>query len=168
MARRNFPWGKVIFFATGNLHKYNEAQRVLAEHGMAAAMLRMDTLEIQNDDIEIIARAAALDAARKTSLPVIVEDAGLFIDALHGFPGPYSKYVYQTLGKAGVVKLLEGQHPQTVGIAATAGHWAKGRPIAKGKGTNFDKLLPFDFEHVDPVCGNIETSVRVKVRRIEG
>jgi len=97
----------VIFFATGNLHKYNEARRVLAEHGIAAAMLRMDTLEIQNDDIEIIAKAAALDAARKTLLPVIVEDAGLFIDALHGFPGPYSKYVYQTLGKYGVVKLLE-------------------------------------------------------------
>jgi XTP/dITP diphosphohydrolase len=107
LARRYFPWGKVIFFATGNLHKYNEARRVLAEHGIAAAMLRMDTLEIQNDDIEIIAKAAALDAVRKTLLPVIVEDAGLFIDALHGFPGPYSKYVYQTLGKAGVVKLLE-------------------------------------------------------------
>ena len=107
MARRDFPWGKVIFFATGNLHKYNEARRVLAEHGIAAAMLRMDTLEIQNDDIEIIAEAAALDAASKALLPVIIEDAGLFIDALHGFPGPYSKYVYQTLGIAGVIRLLE-------------------------------------------------------------
>ena len=67
----------------------------------------------------------------------------------------------------GTVKLLEGQHPQTVGIAATAGHWAKGQPIARGKGTNFDNLLPMDFEHTDPISGNIETSVRVSVKKIE-
>jgi anaerobic selenocysteine-containing dehydrogenase len=73
---------------------------------------------------------------------------------------------YQGRKARGIVKLLEGQHPQTVGIAATAGHWAKGQPIAKGKGTNFDTLLPFDFEHMDPVCGNIETAVRVMVKKV--
>ncbi|MFC1816173.1 molybdopterin dinucleotide binding domain-containing protein, partial [Thermodesulfobacteriota bacterium] len=67
----------------------------------------------------------------------------------------------------GTVKLLEGQHPQTVGIAATAGHWAKGQPIARGKGTNFDTLLPMDFEHTDPICGTIETAVRVGVRKLD-
>jgi len=66
----------------------------------------------------------------------------------------------------GTVKTLEGQHPRTIGIAATAGHWAKGQPIARGKGTNFDTLLPMDFEHMDPVCGTIETAVRVKIRKI--
>ena len=75
---------------------------------------------------------------------------------------------YQGRKVAGSVKLLEGQHPQTVGIAATAGHWAKGQPIARGKGTNFDTLLPIDLEHMDPVCGNIETAVRVKVRKTKG
>ena len=74
---------------------------------------------------------------------------------------------YQGRKVTGTVKLLEGQHPQTIGIAATAGHWAIGQPIARGKGANFDTLLPMDFEHMDPVCGNIETSVRVKVRKIE-
>ena len=74
---------------------------------------------------------------------------------------------YQGRKVTGTVKLLEGQHPQTVGIAATAGHWAKGQPIARGKGSNFDTLLPLDFEHMDPVCGNIETSVRVKVKKAD-
>jgi molybdopterin-containing oxidoreductase family molybdopterin binding subunit len=67
---------------------------------------------------------------------------------------------------SGRVKLLQGQHPLTVGIAATAGHWAKGQPIARGKGSSFDYLLPIDFDHVDPICGNIETAVRVKVRKL--
>jgi len=68
----------------------------------------------------------------------------------------------------GTVKLMEGQHPAMVGIAACSGHWAKGQPIARGKGTNFDALLELDLKHVDPVGGNSETAVRVKVKKIEG
>jgi anaerobic selenocysteine-containing dehydrogenase len=66
----------------------------------------------------------------------------------------------------GTLKILEGHHPLTVGIAGTAGHWAKGQPIARGKGSNFDTLLPMDFEHMDPVCATIETAVKVKVRKL--
>jgi len=67
----------------------------------------------------------------------------------------------------GTLKTLEGHHPLAMGIAATAGHFAIGQPVAKGKGTNFDNLIPMDFEHMDPVCGSIETSVRVGVRKID-
>ncbi len=66
----------------------------------------------------------------------------------------------------GMVKLMEGQHPQTIGIAACSGHWARGMPIARGKGTNFDVLLELDMEHLDPTCLNIETAVKVKVRKV--
>ncbi len=66
----------------------------------------------------------------------------------------------------GTLKTLEGHHPLAVGIAGTAGHWAVGQPIARGKGTNFDTLLPMDLEHMDPVCGTIETSVRVSVKKV--
>jgi len=38
----------------------------------------------------------------------LIDDSGLFIDALGGFPGVYSSYVYKRLGCAGVLKLLEG------------------------------------------------------------
>lgn len=109
MVSKTFPWGRLIFFATGNVHKFNEARTVLAEHRISAAMLRTEASEIQDDDIGNIARAAALEAARRSLLPIIVEDAGLFIDALNGFPGPYSRYVYETIGKKGVVKLLENR-----------------------------------------------------------
>jgi molybdopterin-containing oxidoreductase family molybdopterin binding subunit len=67
----------------------------------------------------------------------------------------------------GRLKLMEGQHPQVVGIAACSGHWAKGQPIAKGKGTNFDILLELDQDHLDPICTTIETCARTKVRRLE-
>lgn len=65
----------------------------------------------------------------------------------------------------GTVKLMEGHHPQTVAIAAVSGHWAKGLPIAQGKGTNFDNLLEIDLKHSDPVSLNLETAARVKVKK---
>ena len=102
-----FPKGKVVFFATGNIHKFNEARRILAKFRIAIAMVRVEAIEIQDNDIENIAKASATDALKKTGLPLIVEDAGLFIEELNGFPGPYSKYVYQTLGTKGVLKLME-------------------------------------------------------------
>jgi anaerobic selenocysteine-containing dehydrogenase len=66
----------------------------------------------------------------------------------------------------GRIKVLTGIHPKAVGIAACAGHWAKGMPIAKGKGVNFDILLEIDMKHCDPVSFNMETAVRIKIRKI--
>ncbi|HEY94459.1 MAG TPA: molybdopterin-dependent oxidoreductase, partial [Dehalococcoidia bacterium] len=73
---------------------------------------------------------------------------------------------YQGRKVTGTLKTMEGHHPLTVGIAATAGHWAKGQPIARGKGSNFDTLLPMDWEHMDPICGTIETAIRVGIRKV--
>lgn len=102
-----FPEGRVAFLVTSNIHKFMEARHVLAEFNIATAMLNIKAEEIQADDIEKIARASALDAVKKCNLPIIVEDAGLFIEALNGFPGPYSSYVHKTLGTQGILKLMK-------------------------------------------------------------
>lgn len=99
--------GRVIFFATNNIHKFNEARKVLAEYRMSVGMLRIKGSEIQSDSLEDIAKTAIVDAFRKCNLPVIVEDAGLFINALNGFPGPYAAYAYKTIGNKGLLKLME-------------------------------------------------------------
>jgi XTP/dITP diphosphohydrolase len=101
-----FPRGRVAFFATGNINKFNEARPVLAEYSIALALLRVKIHEIQDDNLEKIAKASAIEAVELCGLPVIVEDAGLFIEALDGFPGPYSSYVYRTIGTQGLIKLL--------------------------------------------------------------
>jgi anaerobic selenocysteine-containing dehydrogenase len=69
--------------------------------------------------------------------------------------------------ETGRVKLFEGHHPLTVAISSVSGHFAKGQPIANGKGSNFNTLLPMTFEHTDPVAGNLETCVRVTIRKID-
>jgi len=99
--------GRVIFFATNNVNKFSEARRVLAEYKIVSAMLRVKTAEIQSDKLSEIAQKSSIDAFMRCHLPLIVEDAGLFVDALRGFPGPYAAYAYKTIGNAGLLKLME-------------------------------------------------------------
>ena len=101
------PQGHVVFFATGNLHKFNEARSILTGLDIAVGMLKVKDVEIQSDNLVEIAKLSAQDAFKRCRLPVIVEDAGLFIDALRGFPGPYAAHAYRTIGNKGLLKLME-------------------------------------------------------------
>ena len=100
--------GRVVFFATNNVHKFEEAREVLAEYGIAVGMLRVKSLEIQSDSLEDIAKTSVTCASKECKLPLIVEDAGLFVEALRGFPGPYAAYVYKTIGNNGLLRLMNG------------------------------------------------------------
>jgi XTP/dITP diphosphohydrolase len=54
-----------------------------------------------------IASKKAKDAFLKYKKPVIIEDDGLFINSLDGFPGPYSSYAFKTIGNKGILNLLK-------------------------------------------------------------
>jgi XTP/dITP diphosphohydrolase len=97
---------KTAFFVTGNIHKFHEAREVLSKFNIATAMVNLETAEIQADDVQTIAEASVTEAAAKSRLPVFVEDAGLFVKSLKGFPGPYSSYVYRTIGTDGILRLM--------------------------------------------------------------
>ena len=97
----------VVFFATGNIHKFKEARSILSPMGFAVAMLKVKGEEIQSDSLKEIAQTAALNAFKQVHLPIFVEDAGLFVNALDGFPGPYAAYAYKTIHNGGILKLME-------------------------------------------------------------
>jgi XTP/dITP diphosphohydrolase len=103
----NLPKGKVVFFATGNINKFNEARSILGQYGLAVGMLKLKGDEIQSDSLQDIAEKSVLNAYKRSRLPIFVEDAGLFNDALSGFPGPYAAYVYKTIHNDGILKLME-------------------------------------------------------------
>jgi len=103
----SFPRGKVAYFVTSNIHKFQEARRVLSEYKIATAKLKVGAVEIQDDNLENIAKFSALDAVKNCGLPIFVGDSGLFVEALNGFPGPYSAYVYRTVGTKGILKLMK-------------------------------------------------------------
>jgi XTP/dITP diphosphohydrolase len=101
------PKHKVVFFATGNIHKFNEVRSILSQFGFAVGMLRLKGDEIQSESIKEIAEISVKNAYARCRLPIFVEDAGLFIKALGGFPGPYAAYVYHTIHNSGILKLME-------------------------------------------------------------
>ena len=107
--KRKFGYSKIIFFATSNLHKYEEASDILSKYGIRVTRVNVKTAEIQANSVEDIAMFSVTQASKMGFLPILVEDAGLFIDALKGFPGPFSSYIYRTIGTKGVLKLLEGE-----------------------------------------------------------
>lgn len=107
-ANNNFKLkGRVVFFATGNINKFNEACSILSKHGIATGMLKLKGDEIQSESLKDIAKASVINAHQRSHLPIFVEDAGLFIDALSGFPGPYAAYIYKTIHNSGILKLME-------------------------------------------------------------
>ncbi|QLK27399.1 XTP/dITP diphosphatase [Natrinema zhouii] len=88
-----------IRFVTGNEGKVREARDYLADVE-SVEQVEYDYTEIQSDSLEEIAAHGAREAFEELGRdePVLVDDAGLFVDALGGFPGPYSAYVEDTVG----------------------------------------------------------------------
>src|SRR6266849_10912078 len=97
---------RTLWFVTQNAHKYQEARRTLDPFGIKIRMLASPKTEIQSTDLGEIAKFAAEEAAEKHNRAVVVEDSGLFVKALNGFPGPYSSYVHATIGVEGLVRLM--------------------------------------------------------------
>ena len=67
----------------------------------------------------------------------------------------------------GVLKTREGQHPQTIAMVGTAGHWAKGQPIARGKGVNFNALMDYKLSDCDPLSLSVEPCIKVRVWKVK-
>jgi XTP/dITP diphosphohydrolase len=72
-------------------------------------MLASPKTEIQSTSLTQIAKFAAEEAAKKYKRTVLVEDSGLFVKALNGFPGPFSSYVHDTIGVGGLLRLMSQQ-----------------------------------------------------------
>ena len=96
-----------VFFVSSNKNKYKEAKKILEKFGIKVGFFKCDFIEIQADSIKEIAHQKAIDAFLKCKKPVIIEDDGLFINSLHGFPGPFSSYIYNTIGNNGILKLVK-------------------------------------------------------------
>jgi XTP/dITP diphosphohydrolase len=97
-----------IFFATTNLGKFKEAELMASEHGITLKHLPLKKVEIQSDSLTEIAMHSLYNVMSSHNLAVMVEDAGLFVEILKGFPGPYSSYIYRTIGIEGILKLMKG------------------------------------------------------------
>jgi len=100
---------KIVFF-TSSKFKFEEASKIAQNFGLDMIRKSEDIIEIQSESLEEIALFKARQLMKKyRNLTFVVEDDGIFIEALNGFPGPYSSYVYKTIGNHGILKLMKGE-----------------------------------------------------------
>jgi non-canonical purine NTP pyrophosphatase, rdgB/HAM1 family len=109
MVHSKAPIFEKIVFVTGNAGKFAEIKEILNSVGIEAIQNKGDYPEIQADELEPIAAASARAAADDLGIPVLVDDSGIFISALNGFPGPYSRFVEDHLGNPRILKLMENE-----------------------------------------------------------
>ena len=98
---------KTIYFITGNKGKLEEAKKKFSTVDINVVQKDLGYPEIQAETLEDVARFGVEHVQKQFNQPFILEDAGLFIDALDDFPGVYSSYVFYTVGLKGILKLLE-------------------------------------------------------------
>ncbi len=106
-------------FVTRNRHKLREASSILSQYGISVVMEdSVSKVEIQSDSLEeIVTYALRLNCIDW----LVVEDDGLFVDSLNGFPGPYSEYVYRTIGLRGLLRLLQGLEDRSAYFKSVVG-----------------------------------------------
>ena len=122
---------------TGNANKLKEAERIL---GCGLASQSIDLPEIQSLDLDEVLTAKAHEAFDRVAGPVVVEETGLFLDAMGGFPGPLIKWMLDAMGPGGVSRTaLALGDPRARAVCALA--YYDGERIIRANGVTEGELL---------------------------
>lgn len=93
-----------ISYVTTNINKFNEAKSIFGDE---IKHVDVEIEEIQSMDLPFVAINKANEAYKIVGRPLIVEDIGLFITDLKGFPGPMIKWVGETMGYSNFAELFK-------------------------------------------------------------
>lgn len=100
-----------LYFITGNAKKAVEAQDILE---FPIEVKKLEIEEIQSFDIEEVAWYKAQEAFKILRKPLIIDDAGFFVDAWNGFPGPFIKFLLKSGGSNLLLRMLEQEKERGV------------------------------------------------------
>ena len=111
-----------VLFATSNKNKVSEANEAGRKYGIVFTQIHVLYQEIRSDSVAEVAKAGAEYVYSEIQKPVIVEDSGIFINALNDFPGAYSRFVFEKLGNDGILKLLAGVEDREARFVSAVGY----------------------------------------------
>jgi XTP/dITP diphosphohydrolase len=172
-----------LTFVSTNAGKFQEVRAILAGYSVRVRWSHHELPEIQSDRLETVVEAK-LKAAARLGRRVLVEDSGLFIPSLGGFPGVYSAYVLHTIGLGGVLRLLRGRPRHAVfrtvaGLSLGPRRWmragqVRGRIATRPQGTHgfgYDPIFIADggtrtFGELDPTEKNRQSHRAQAIHRI--
>ena len=98
---------------TSNPGKSTEFRRALGGMGFEIEHADEDCDEIQADTLQEVVRSCMSQLRPLALGDFALDDSGLFIDALGGFPGVYSSYAFSTIGIEGILRLMDGDEERS-------------------------------------------------------
>lgn len=104
---------KKIIYVTENSAKIASAKQALEPLWYEIENIKIETPEIQADDVSQVAKYSAKRAAEKLNKAVIKNDSGLFVECLNGFPWVYTRYAEETIWEDWLLKLMEWSENRT-------------------------------------------------------
>ncbi len=124
------PKSITINFVTSNPGKVREFKRIL-EPEIKVNHIKISYPELRSDNPEEIAEQSAEMLANKLKRKVVVEDSGLFINALNDFPGTCSAYIHKRIGLKGIIKLMHGINDRECTYKSAVAYCERGKkPIS--------------------------------------
>lgn len=117
---------KDIVFITGNEHKLREARQILNRNIFSE---KLDLRELQAVELEHVIEEKLKHGYEILKKPVIVEDTGLFLNALNGFPGALIKMLLDRVGMDGIVNLIKGFKNNSVVAKCAVGFTEDGKDL---------------------------------------
>lgn len=99
---------KKINFLTTNQGKVASLANRLTPGKYQLVQTKLELPEIQAASASAVCLEKAKEAFKILQQPLIIQDSSFHMLALHGFPGAYIKYIQDSIGLEGILKLMEG------------------------------------------------------------
>ncbi len=96
-----------MMLVTSNDGKYEEYREIFRENNEELSLFKKKYPEEQLDSLRKVVERSLYYLTGIMQEEFFIDDSGLFIESLNGFPGPYSSYVFKTLGNDGILKLMD-------------------------------------------------------------
>lgn len=139
---------------TSNKGKFEEYKGIFTRNRLKLELMYLSYPEEQLDTLEEVAERSSYYLRGMIKDDFIIDDSGLFIESLQGFPGVYSSYVNKTIGNQGILKIMETKKNRNAVFKTCIAYYDKnlhlftgevpGRIISEMKGENgfgFDPIF---------------------------
>ena len=135
----SIPYLPDFVLVTSNVGKRREAEEIL---GRSIEVVSVDLPEVQSLDLLEVLRCKADEAWSRLERPLVVEETGLELTSLNGFPGPLVKWMLEAVGPEGIAQVgLSLGSPGVRAVCSILYRDALGDVVASGA-TSGSLVLP--------------------------
>ncbi len=116
---------RTIIFVTSNDGKLREFRKRLEPLGYTVEQRDIGYTEPQVTTMDEVVEYGLEQLMTRVEHPVVIDDSGIFVHHLKGFPGVFSAYAFRTVHYTGILKLLEGVEDRSAHFETVIGFGEK-------------------------------------------